>query len=146
MRITWEEYFNHDFFKNDFLKEMRFLKYSFNNFKTEVKKIISYINEKYKNFKTSIIKEEDEFCSDENNDKIINFKKQLDKYKFKNNEESIIEFLHLTQQSIMKGNKYNEYTEFSNTEFIIYKGEVKKKMNLKVFIFVNVKKIQWKKL
>ena len=131
VRITWEEYFNHDFFKNDFLKEMRFLKYSFNNFKTEVKKIISYINEKYKNFKTSIIKEEDEFCSDENNDKIINFKKQLDKYKFKNNEESIIEFLHLTQQSIMKGNKYNEYTEFSNTELIIYKGEVKKNTKIK---------------
>ena len=40
IRISWDEYFNHEFFKNDYIKEMISLKSSFNNFKNEVKKII----------------------------------------------------------------------------------------------------------
>ena len=125
-RINWEEYFEHDFFKNDYIKQMKILKNSFIDFKGEVKKIVSFINDKYKNFKNIIIKEEDELCSDENNEKIQNFNKLLKDYKFENNDQSINKFIDLTQRSIMNNNIENEYIEFSNTELIIYRGEVSK--------------------
>ena len=131
MRITWEEYFNHDFFKNAYIKEMKYLKHSFTGFKTEVKKIVGYINDKYKNFKNSIIKEEDELCSDENNSKIKNFSKILKEYKFENNEQSVTKFFDITHRSIMKNNLENEYIEFSNTELITYQGEVIKGTRIK---------------
>ena len=131
IRISWDEYFNHEFFKNDYIKEMISLKSSFNNFKNEVKKIIGYINEKYKMFKASIIKEEDEFCSNEYNNKIKIFAQLLDQYKFNNNEQDLMKFFELTKQSIMNDNIVNEYVEFSNTEIMIYKGEVKKGTKIK---------------
>ena len=131
VRITWEEYFEHDFFKNEYLKEMKILKQSFNEFKNEVKKLISFINEKYKKFKNCIIQEEDEFCSDENNEKIKNLNRLLKEYKFKNDKESVIEFFNITQYSIMKDNFTNEYIEFSNTELITYHGEVIKGTRIK---------------
>ena len=125
-RINREEYFEHDFFKNDYIKQMKILKNNFIDFKGKVKKIVSFINDKYKNFKNSIIKEEDELCSDENNEKIQNFNKLLKDYKFENNDQSINKFIDLTQRSIMNNNIENEYIEFSNTELIIYRGEVSK--------------------
>ena len=131
VRITWEEYFDHEFFKNDYLKEMKILKKSFNGFKNEVRKLISFINEKYKQFKNSIIKEEEEFCSDENNEKIKNLSRLLREYKFENDKESVIKFFNLTQYSIMKDNFSNEYVEFSNTELITYHGEVIKGTKIK---------------
>ena len=131
IRISWDEYFNHEFFKNDYIREMISLKNSFNNFKNEVRKIIGYINERYKKFKASIIKEEDEFCSNEFNEKIKIFAQLLDQYKFNNNEQDVMNFFELTKQSIMNDNIVNEYVEFSNTEIMIYKGEVKKGTNIK---------------
>ena len=124
IRINWEEYFKHDFFKNSYIKEMQLLKYSFNDFKNEVKKIVDFINLKYKTFKNIIIKEEDELSSDEYNDKIKNFTRILKEYKFENNEQSVIKFFNLTKHSILKNNSNNKYIEYSNTELITYHGEV----------------------
>ena len=131
IRISWEEYFNHDFFKNDYIKEMISLKNYFNDFKNEIKKIISYINTTYKNFKTALIKEEEEFCSNEYSNKIKVFAKLLSQYKFDNTEESILKFFELTKQSIKNENVINEYVEIFNTELYIYKGEVKKGTKIK---------------
>ena len=131
IRITWEEYFNHDFFKNDYIKEMISLKNYFNDFKNEIKKIIAYINTTYKNFKTALIKEEEEFCSNEYSNKIKIFAKLLSQYKFDYTEESVMKFFELTKQSIKNENIVNEYVEIFNTELYIYKGEVKKGTKIK---------------
>ena len=131
IRITWDEYFKHDFFKNSYLKEMKYLKYSFNEFKGEVKKIVGYINSRFKEFKNVIIKEEDELYSDENNEKIKNFSRLLKEYKFANNEQSVNKFFNLTQYSILNNNPTNEYIEFSNKELITYHGEVIKGTTIK---------------
>ena len=134
-RISWEDYFNHNFFKNNYKKEIVFLKKSLEKFDNRIKEMIAFINIKLEEFKNLINKEIGLIFTDEYNEKIKELSKLLNGFDFNNNEIKFNEMFMILNKSILKENKILEYKVYleKSDEYIdgLYEGETIKGTNIK---------------
>ncbi len=132
-RISWEEYFNHNFFKNNYIEEVENLKKSLEKFNNTINDTINdmmeFIINKTKEFNNLINKEIEIFFTDEYNENIKNLSKLLNDFNFNNDENKIIEMIKILNKSIINFNEISEFRDLNGN--ILYDGNALKGTNIK---------------
>ncbi len=136
-RISWKEYFEHNFFKNDYKKEIEVLKYILEKFNQKIKEIINLINNKLKEFNNLINKEIENISTNEFNEKIQNISNLINNFNFNYDEYKYNEMFSIFNKSIIKSKEILEYkfdldqNILDLDQNILYEGQVIKGTNIK---------------
>ena len=144
-RISWEDYFNHNFFKNNYKKQIEILKNSLEKFNKTINEMINFINKKLEEFNNLINKEIENIFTDENNEKIKDISNLLNKFNFNDDENKFNELFTIFNKSIFREKEIIEKKlnlDKNKDYYILYEGEIIKGKNIK-----NVKwrKMEWKR-
>ena len=136
-RISWEDYFNHNFFKNNYKNEIENLKISVEKFNNVIKEMINFVIKKSEEFNNLIKKEMENIFTDEYNENIKNLSNLLNEFNFNDEEYKFNEMFLLINKSIFNEKKTLEYKLYldinkSNlNDCILYEGNVIKGTNIK---------------
>ncbi len=102
-RISWEDYFNHNFFKkNNYEKEIENLQNSLNKFNNTINEMINFIFNRLENFNNVIKEEIKNICTDEYNENLKKLSNLLNEFNFNNDENKFNEMFTIFNQSILK--------------------------------------------
>ena len=123
-------YFNHNFFKNNYIKEIGILKKSLEKFNNTIKDMINFINKKLEEFNNIINKEIEKIFTDEHNEKIKQLSNLLNEFNFNNNKNKFNEMFTIFNKSIFKSKEIFEY-KIDLDKDILYEGKVTKGTNIK---------------
>ena len=127
-RISWEDYFNHNFFKNDYKNEIKSFKISLEKFNNTIHEMIKFIKNKLDNFNDLINNEIKNIFTDQYNENIKKFSNLLKNFNFNNDENkfnemfeiinnnSILNFKIKPEKKIKKTQEEKTFRRF-NTEF-----------------------------
>ena len=129
-RFIWEEYFNHNFFKNEYIQEIENLKKSLEQFNKKIKVIINLINDKLKEFNNLINKEIKNIFTNEFNENMQKITNLIDTFNVNNDENKYNEMFTIFNKSIIEYNEILEY-KLDLDQNILYQGQVIKGTNIK---------------
>ena len=101
-RISWEDYFNHNFFKNNYKNEIENLKKSLEKFNKTINEMVNFIINKSEQFNNLINKEIENIFTDEYNENILKLSKLLNEFNFNNDEKKFNEMFTIFNKSILK--------------------------------------------
>ena len=128
-RISWEDYFNHNFFKNSYKKEIEKFKKSLFQFNKSIKQIINFIIEKLENFNNLINKEIENIFTDEYNENLKIFSNLLTEFYSNNNGNKFNEMFEIFNKSILNLNEILEHKIYLNKDKLNNETIIKEKNN-----------------
>ena len=124
-RISWKDYFEHNFFKKNYKKEIESFKNSLQKFNNTIKEMLNFITNKSNEFYNLINEEIEKIVTDEYNENIKKLTKIMNEFEFNFNnvENSIKEMFGIFNKSIFNSNEILEYKIYLD-KFFLYEGEV----------------------